>query len=309
MSPRSATERRAARLVRCYPPAWRERYGEEFLQHLLDEAEERPFTSKLVADVLWNAALAHAGALRKHTVTAAIAGFMTLGVALWSQLAVGWRWAPPASAGARAGMVLMSAGLLASAALGLIAALLFLANLVRALVRVRSRALVWPLVALCFSAALLVVGSLHFGHHWPGSGGHRSSPGDLIPTSIARASWAVTSWITSYWAHPHALARFPASEIAWMLACPVALLTGVLAGVRLAYRIGLPRRLARVGAFLGIATTLSMAVFLAGAIAWVVGGVSAARLFHVGTIDAVGAGLMAGALTTTVKKVQRTLAG
>ena len=35
-------ERRARLLVRCYPPAWRARYGDEFVQLLVDEISERP---------------------------------------------------------------------------------------------------------------------------------------------------------------------------------------------------------------------------------------------------------------------------
>ena len=32
-----SAERRARLLVRCYPPAWRARYGDEFVQLLVDE--------------------------------------------------------------------------------------------------------------------------------------------------------------------------------------------------------------------------------------------------------------------------------
>ena len=36
----------------------------------------------------------------------------------------------------------------------------------------------------------------------------------------ARFCWAATLWITSYWAHPGALATFPTSEVAWIGASP-----------------------------------------------------------------------------------------
>jgi hypothetical protein len=48
----AAAVRRAKRLVRCYPRAWRARYGEEFTQLLLDDISERPRSLARTADVL-----------------------------------------------------------------------------------------------------------------------------------------------------------------------------------------------------------------------------------------------------------------
>ncbi len=42
MSGARTPRERAARLLRWYPRAWRERYGEEFAELLIDEMEERP---------------------------------------------------------------------------------------------------------------------------------------------------------------------------------------------------------------------------------------------------------------------------
>ena len=43
--------RRAARLLRWYPRDWRERYGDEFLELLVDDLEERPHSIDRLLDV------------------------------------------------------------------------------------------------------------------------------------------------------------------------------------------------------------------------------------------------------------------
>lgn len=46
-----AHSRRVRRLLRCYPPQWRARYGDEFTELLLAELTERPWSWRLTADV------------------------------------------------------------------------------------------------------------------------------------------------------------------------------------------------------------------------------------------------------------------
>ena len=48
-----------------------------------------------------------------------------------------------------------------------------------------------------------------------------------MPAGVAAFSWAATLSVSSYWAHPAALAAFPAGEIAWMAVSPLALVTAV----------------------------------------------------------------------------------
>ena len=52
MSAATPAERHAARLLRCYPRAWRERYGEEFAALLMEEWAERPRSPRRSADVM-----------------------------------------------------------------------------------------------------------------------------------------------------------------------------------------------------------------------------------------------------------------
>jgi hypothetical protein len=51
VSPRTGAERRARRLLRWYPKAWRDRYGEEFTQLLVDDIRERPRSWHRTLDV------------------------------------------------------------------------------------------------------------------------------------------------------------------------------------------------------------------------------------------------------------------
>jgi hypothetical protein len=48
---RANAERRARRLLRWYPQAWRRRYGEEFVELLIADIEERPRSPRRTLDV------------------------------------------------------------------------------------------------------------------------------------------------------------------------------------------------------------------------------------------------------------------
>jgi len=319
-----AAVRRAKRLVRCYPPAWRARYGEEFTQLLLDDISERPRSLGRTADVFRSgvlARLAFAGlsgdALQpKQQVRAGLAmvgfsvtAFLAAGIAIWSQLTIGWQWSAPSASATTAGMLVMTGALLAFVVVALLAATPLLWALCREFGRGRGPNLVPPLVALVAGALVLVVGSVHFGHGWPGTGGHPWSGRDIVPGWVARFCWAATLWITSYWAHPGALATFPASEVAWMLASPIAMFAVVFGVARTLRRVPLSSPVLRYQSWLGLTAAVISAAFLAGATSWVIsGGPSPRGLFRVGTIDAVGVAVMAAALILAFRAAQRTLA-
>jgi hypothetical protein len=157
-------------------------------------------------------------------------------------------------------------------------------------------------------AAVLTAGSLHFGHGWPGTGGHPWAGRGLVPGTVARFCWAATRWVTSYWAHPGALSSFPVAEIAWMAASPVAIVAMLTGAGKTLQRIQLPSRMLRYEAWLGIAATVAMAAFLAGAGSWVISGGPAPRgLFRVGAIDFLGLAVMTAALLLAARAVQRAL--
>ena len=206
-------------------------------------------------------------------------------------------------------MLAMTGALVAFVAVALMAAIPLLWALCRELVLGRDRSLAPPLVAFGAGAFVLVIGSIHFGHGWPGTGGHPWSGRDIVPGWVARFCWAATLWITSYWAHPGALATFPASEVAWMVASPIAMVAVLIGAARTIRRLPLSARALRYESCLGLIAAVVLAGFLAGASSWVIsGGPSPRGLFRVGTIDAVGVAVMAAALILAFRAAQRTLA-
>ncbi len=131
-----SAERRAERLARCYPRGWRTRYGEEFVQLLIDDIGERPFSLSRTADVvrcglgarLTASGLAGEGlgAERQLRASLGLAGcslavFLAFGIGVWSQLTIGWQWSAPSASATRVAMLLMSAAVLGFMLLALLA--------------------------------------------------------------------------------------------------------------------------------------------------------------------------------------------
>ena len=316
--------KRARRLLRCYPSAWRARYGEEFTQLLLDDMAERPRSIARTVDVLRNgllARLAGAGltgdALEPRqqaraglsALGIALSVFLVFGVAIWSQLTIGWQWAAPDTPATRTGMILMWGAVMALAVLAVVAAIPVMWVLGRAFVSGRARSLIVPALAVAAGLAVLVAGSVHFGHGWPGTGGHPWEGRDIVPDPVARLAWAATLWVNAYWAHPGALGSFPALEVAWMVVSPIALLAVVSGAVTILRRLPLPSTVLRYESWVGLAGVLAMATFLAGAGSWVISGGPGPRdLFRVGAIHWLCVALMAATLVLGAHAAQRALA-
>jgi hypothetical protein len=314
-------ERRAKQLLRCYPAAWRARYGDEFAALLLDELHERPRSARRTADVVFSGLLARAQAaglagpqleperqlrVGLAALACSLAVFAVAGVALWSQLTIGWQWSEPTSGATRAGMLLMSGSMLAMVLLGLLAIAPLGWSLARSVAAGDGRTVVGAAIVVVVAGAALTAGSIHFGHGWPGTGGHAWAGRGLVPGGIARIAWAATLWITAYWAHPGALSAFPAREVAWMAFAPFALIVAAIGAGRVLRALSPSRRVLRYEARLGVAGAVAMAVFLAGGGSWVVSGDAAPRgLFAVGAIDAAGLAVMAVALVIGCRAVQR----
>ncbi len=294
---------RAARLLRWYPPRWRARYGAEFAELLIADLAERPRCPGRTADVVGNGVLARlryaglggplpdaADEVRACLAVLVCAGtlFLVLGVTAWSQLGIGWQWAPPADRATTAAVVLMSAGLVLVLVLALLAAVPACWYLGRAVARSRRPAPGWgrPASLAGLGALVLILGAHHFANGWPGTGGHPWPQQGMVPGGVAAFGWAVTLSVTSYWAHPAALLAFPAGELAWMAISPVALacLTGGLtAAVR---RLELPSGVMRHLARMGCVAISAMTLFLAGGACWLAGGGAGPQgLFRAGSID------------------------
>jgi hypothetical protein len=114
---------------------------------------------------------------------------------------------------------------------------------------------------------------------------------------VAAFCWACTLSVSSFWAHPAALAAFPASELSWMALSPVALASLVAGVATTVRRAELSPALLRFEGRLGIAACVTMAVFLGAGCAWLAGRTTPpGSPFRPGAIDVAGLAVMALAL-------------
>jgi hypothetical protein len=313
--------REAERLLRFYPRGWRARYGEEFGELLISDLSERPRSWRRTADVAWSgvvARLSSAGlggqALGPSdqvqaglaSLGCALAGFLALGVAMWSQLTIGWQWSEPDTRATTAAMIVMSCAMAVFLCLAGLATIPIAWSILGRFARRQSRGLVWPCSLFLTAAALLIVGGRHFGNGWPGTGGHPWTHQGLVPGGMAAFAWASTLSVSSYWAHPGALASFPGAEVAWMAVSPVAMICLAAGAAKTLRRLDLSPRILRYETRLATGAYAGMIVFLGGACCWVIdGGPGPRNLFHAGVIDAAAALLMAMALAVAGRSVRR----
>jgi hypothetical protein len=338
----AAARLRAARLVRWYPRQWRERYGDEFTELLVSDIAERPDSLARALDVARGGLLARlagaglagfapagrpgdAGTLSmaraRHaaaslgTLGAASAVFLVVGAAQWSQLVIGWVWAarlrqqqpgsaPQLLAADRNATLGASAAILALLALAVLAALPVLATVAARLAAPESPGqrgrVARPAVTLAVALAALVIGARSVENNWIGTGGLHSP----VPGGVAAFIWAVTLFVSAYWAHPGMLATFPDAERAWMALSPLVLAIAVASAVTLVRRAGLSPRLARFEARLGLAGCVIMTAFLALCAAWLTSdGPLAGRpaLFHAGWVNVASVAILAETLLAALQ--------
>jgi hypothetical protein len=155
----SSPERRAQLLLRAYPKDWRARYGEEFLQLLISDLQEQPHSWRRTADVAVHGLRARVsvaampGSIRDPAdqiraglvaIGCTAGAVLTFGIAMWSQVVIGWRWRPPATPAVAAGMLGMSAAALLLAVLTLLAGIPLAVAVGRALLRREVKGLFVP---------------------------------------------------------------------------------------------------------------------------------------------------------------------
>ena len=327
--------RRAYWLLRWYPRNWRARYGQEFTELLIAEFAERPRSWRRAADVargglfarLTSAGLTSGGLpsaglpgdlhdpaagqrASLATLACSVAVFLTAGATMWAQLAVSWEWAPPAAPGAAIAMAVMSAAMLLFAVLAVLAAAPAVTAAALASVRGQASMLRRPILLMAGGALVLILGGRHFGNAWPGTGARWWPHQGLVPGGVAAFSWACTLSVTSYWAHPAALASFPAAELAWMAVSPVAMLGLVTGAAQVVRRARLSPRVLRHEVWVGSAALVGMAAFAGGALCWVIErGPGPQGLFRAGHIDAAGLAVMVIALVIGWQARQRARRG
>jgi hypothetical protein len=327
----AAARCRAARLVRWYPGSWRERYAEEFTELLVSDIAERPKSLARTLDVARGGLLARltgaglagfgSGGRARHaaaslgTLGAASAVFLIVAAAQWSQLLISWVWAArlrqrfPASAphvlaADRNATLGASVAVLALLAVSLLAALPVIATVAARLARPgtpgeRGR-LAWPALMLVAALAVLIIGGRSLENNWVGTGGLHSP----VPGGLAAFTWAVTIFVSAYWAHPGMLAAFPAAERAWMAASPVVLAITIVAAVLLVRRAALTSCVIRFEARLGLACCTLMTAFVALCAGWLSadGPLSGhPTMFHGGWINVASTAILAVALAAAVQ--------
>ena len=291
----------AERLLRWYPLAWRERYGVEFMELLMEDCAERPHSTSRTADVVANGVMARlsyaglTGSVLEGTDQAraslaalicSVAAFLTLGVSMWSQLMIGWQWSEPDSPGTAVAVVAMTIAVAVFAALALCATLPVVWTVVRAFAQRQAHGLGRPVILIGLGLTILVVGSRHFANGWPGTGGHPWAGQGLVPGGVAAFSWASTLSITSYWVHPTALSTFPLSELCWMLGSPVAMAIVVVGSVKTVRRVHLSEPVLRMEMALAAGAASAMVLFVLASGVWMLNGGPGPRgLFTIGAID------------------------
>lgn len=203
----TAAEARAQRLLRAYPRAWRDRYGEEFAALLADDIAERPRSLGRDLDVIRCAA-----ATRFATGGAGPAAvvFVAAAMSIWTQLASGAATTGPDSTAVILGLVTLSLCGFAIAAVATVGVITLARATARSVRHGQGRRLIRSAAAAGFGAAGLVAGTVHLSSH-----AH-------VGTPLARWTWAATESISTYWVHPDRLLALPTSELAWMLASPAA---------------------------------------------------------------------------------------
>jgi hypothetical protein len=81
---------------------------------------------------------------------------------------------------------------------------------------------------------------------------------------VAAFAWASTLSVSSFWAHPAAMAAFPAPELAWMAVSPLAVACVVAGTATAIRRTELSPRVLAAETRLAVAACATMAAFLGG---------------------------------------------
>jgi hypothetical protein len=225
----------------------------------------------------------------------ALAVFLTVAAALWSELVIYRQDLVPAPRPAPTVLLatdVISAAMLALLALTALAAVPVLATLAARFLaggRAGRSALRTPAAVLLGCVTFLFIGGRHFGNGWPGTGGH----GSFVPAGLAAFEWATSLSVSAYWAHPASFfAQFPRAEVYWMATSPLALAVSVTAAAVLVRRAGLSPRVLAFEVRLAAMACAVMVAVLGAAASWVatsggsrLTGVGITVPFHAGLID------------------------
>ncbi len=221
MSSHAVATSRAKRFLRWYPKAWRERYGEEYVDHLEQELADRPINlgrtiniayKGLVARVsdigLSNDEVSSEGLTRAAlgTSVALIALMAVIMLDFWSRAMLAWsgRRYHPIPVSATTGILTVAMGLLLAVLVAIV--LTIAVSVARQIMHGRARPLVGPSVLAIVSGGVLLYDArffprmlaqyIHGAHGFQGI--RLSHPGQFV-TALAQITWELTqSWVAAW---------------------------------------------------------------------------------------------------------------
>jgi hypothetical protein len=285
MSDLTAATRHARRLLRWYPAAWRERYGDEFVDLMEQEVTDNPKSSGRTLNIAYKGASARLSELGvvgvtvnpRNQTTAVIAStffvataFLAIAVDTWSGAMLTWNLGRQASLPVTFGAGALTA-LTAVIALALIAIFGILTWLsARRIGQRQAKGLIGPWSLILVMMAFIIY-SVHNALHFViARGGIQWTNAGEAVKQLAGASSAVISTITRTWVHPgQQIKSF--SDLVFAIT-PIALGLFAYGVARLTRKIGIPLSMNRLGHFVTFAISGSMTVFLACFVAWIAAG-------------------------------------
>jgi hypothetical protein len=282
--------RRAKRLLRWYPIAWRERYGEEFLDHLEQELAERPHDRGRSINIAYKGLVARVGdvglssstvgsedrtraALGTSFALSALAAIITLN--FWSRAMGLWsaRRYHPIPVSATAGILTVATAFLVVVLMVMVMTVIIFA--LRQVVRGRARPLLWPSIFAVVSGALLLY-SVRWLPRMLGRYSHMFQ-GALRWTHLgstiyafAQITWELTQRWVQLWGQGST--GTPTAMIAVNDLVPFALLVFGVAIALLMRRVELPRISARFGLAIVVLLGALIGVFVLTYLVWLTAG-------------------------------------
>jgi len=286
-------ERRATRLLRWYPPAWCERYGQEFVDHLEQEFADRPINFGRTINIAYKGLVARVsdvGLLNDEvnpggftraglgTSFAIIALMVVIMLDLWSRAMLAWsgRRYHPIPVSATTGILTAAMALLLVVLVAIV--LTIAVSVVRQVVRGRASRLVAPSVLAVVSGGFLLyvarsLPRLLGAYSHLRQGGVRWTHLGSTVYAFAEITWELTQrWVTPW---NQGGMGVPAVQVVMNDCVPIAMFVFGVALALLIRRVELPR----IGARLVFSTLALlgglMGVFLVAYLTWsVVGGPS-----------------------------------
>jgi hypothetical protein len=298
--------RRSARLLRWYPPAWRERYGEEFADHLEQEFAERRVDLRRSLNVAYKGLVARAddvgllngsqipggqtrAALGTSFALIALAAVLVLNFWSWAMLQWSARHYHPIPVDATTGTLTVGTGLLVLVLVAMV--LIVLVSAVRQIVRGRGRSIVGPFVFAVGAVAFLYYSVRWLPRRFAGishmiQGGYRWSHPGPAAYGLAEIAKVVTQPWVSMW--DPGISGEPTSQAVMNDLAPLAVLVFAVAMALLVRRVELPRVSERLGSATVVLLGVLSGVFLITLVVWfTVGGPIFATFGETGNIGGV----------------------